>query len=48
LKDTKLEELRKELNKLVKPKEAVLCEGEILKVSQELDKLICNSYKRRQ
>lgn len=39
-----LEELREKLNKLVLSDEAILHQGEILKISQELDKLICMSY----
>jgi hypothetical protein len=45
MKNALLEKMREELNKLVEPKEAILTEGEILKLSRELDKVICKSYK---
>jgi hypothetical protein len=45
LKEKKLEQLREELNKLIKEKEAVLHKDKILEVSQELDELIVKSYK---
>ncbi|WP_410506208.1 Spo0E family sporulation regulatory protein-aspartic acid phosphatase [Haloimpatiens sp. FM7315] len=32
------------MNKLVKEDKASLCKGEILKISQQLDKLILNYY----
>lgn len=41
-----LESLREKLNKLVLSEEVILHQGEILKLSQELDKLICISYEK--
>ncbi|MGH4121639.1 MAG: aspartyl-phosphate phosphatase Spo0E family protein [Clostridium sp.] len=39
-----MEKIREEINRLVLKKELVLYEGEILKLSQELDKLIYTYY----
>lgn len=38
--DSYIEEIRKELNKLVKEEGADFCQGKILTLSQKLDKLI--------
>lgn len=38
-----MEELREKLNELV-TKETTLSKGEVLRVSEELDKLICKYY----
>jgi len=42
-----IEKIREELNRLVGMKEIALCEGEILSLSQELDKLICIYYSNK-
>lgn len=44
--EEELEMLREELNLLVIAEDAVLYSAEILRLSQELDKLIYNYYKK--
>ena len=42
-----IEKVRQELNRLAGMKEISLYEGEILRLSQELDKLICLYYSNK-